>query len=104
MRKARQDRRQQAWGAFASDEIIPATGRNQAEIADSGLRTAPLRHPAGGEGRTPVSPAIAVSLGKLLAMARESGLRLQGCFSDTGMQSEPKLSARNSDDSRTKAA
>jgi addiction module HigA family antidote len=77
-------------GALLRDDIIPATGRTKAEIA--GLLGISRQHLYDIlQERKPVSPAIAVRLGKLLATARESG---PGCRPLTipGMRSDPKMS------------
>lgn len=77
-------------GALLRDDIIPATGRTKAEIA--GLLGVSRQHLYDIlQERKPVSPTIAVRLGRLLATAPESG---PGCRAPTtpGMQSEPKMS------------
>src|SRR3954467_6352319 len=77
-------------GALLRDDALPATGRTKAEIAGLlGISRQRLYDIL--QERKPVSPAIAVRLGKLLAMARESG---RGCRPPTtrGMRSEPRTS------------
>ena len=77
-------------GALLRDDIIPATGRTKAEIA--GLLGISRQHLYDIlQEKKPVSPAIAVRLGKLSAMARGSGPE---CRPRTipGMRNGPRMS------------
>jgi len=76
-------------GALLRDDIIPATGRTKAEIA--GLLGISRQHLYDILGeRKPVSPAIAVRLGKLFGDgAGIWRLRYVACRTDRGCQSHP---------------
>lgn len=63
-------------GALLREDVIPATGRSKAEIARMlGLSRQHL-HDLIAE-RKPVSPAVAVRLGKLFGVSAESWMRMQ---------------------------
>src|SRR5215213_2057720 len=81
-------------GALLRDDIIPATGRTKSEIA--GLLGISRQHLYDIlTERKPVSPAIAVRLGKLSGDGAGVWIRIQGalryvaCGSDRGRQSHP---------------
>jgi addiction module HigA family antidote len=77
-------------GVLLRDDIIPATGRTKAEIA--GLLGISRQHLYDILGeRKPVSPSIAVRLGKLFGDGAGIWTRMQGAY-DTCMRSEPKTS------------
>ena len=66
-------------GALLRDDIIPATGRTKAEIA--GLLGISRQHLYDILGeRKPVSPAIAVRLGKLFGDGAGIWTRMQGAY------------------------
>ena len=66
-------------GALLRDDIIPATGRTKAEIA--GLLGISRQHPYGIlQERKPVSPAVAVRLGKLFGDGARIWTRMQASY------------------------
>jgi addiction module HigA family antidote len=66
-------------GALLRDDIIPATGRTKAEIA--GLLGISRQHLYDILGeRKPVSPAVAVRLGKLFGDGAGVWIRMQGAY------------------------
>jgi len=66
-------------GALLRDDIIPATGRTKVEIA--GLLGISRQHLYGILGeRKPVSPTIAVRLGKLFGDGAGVWTRMQGTY------------------------
>jgi addiction module HigA family antidote len=66
-------------GELIRDEIIPATGRTKTEIASLlGISRQHL-HDILAE-KKPVSPAVAVRLGKLFGNGPESWIRLQSAY------------------------
>jgi antitoxin HigA-1 len=79
-------------GALLRDDIIPATGRTKAEIAGLLGISRQRLYDIPGE-RKPVSPAIAVRLGKLFGdgagvWTKDAGrLRYVACGTDRGCQS-----------------
>jgi addiction module HigA family antidote len=76
-------------GALLRDDIIPATGRTKAEIA--GLLGISRQHLYDIlRERKPVSPGIAVRLGKLFGDG--AGIWTRRLLTIAGMRSEPKTS------------
>jgi addiction module HigA family antidote len=88
-------------GALLREDVIPATGRTKAEIAELlGISRQHLYDIL--RERKPVSPAVAVRLGKLFGDGAGVWVRMQGAY-DT-WQAERKEDVRRIPTLRVKAA
>ena len=66
-------------GALLREDVIPATGRSKTEIARLLGVSRQHLHDILAEAK-PVSPAMAVRLGKMFGVSAESWIRMQGAY------------------------
>jgi addiction module HigA family antidote len=79
-------------GALLRDDVIPATGKSKAEIARLlGISRQHLYDIL--EERKPVSPAVAVRLGKLFGDGAGVWIRMQGAYDAWHAEREVDVSA-----------